>query len=160
MSVSPWPADETNSVLFVLDAAHRVEQQHLETWLERERDKRDFTGGVEYVAVPIADAPEHIPAECLLPAMDLPGETLVIPVRVVWLKGLDVKSTKPRFRDLLLGNPRRPGPMKARRILKKHPMRAKRISCRFYCGPGQRRTRHRGTPAAWQSLQSAETRRK
>ena len=28
MSVSPWPADETNSVLFVLDAAHRVEQQH------------------------------------------------------------------------------------------------------------------------------------
>jgi glycerol-3-phosphate O-acyltransferase len=108
MSVSPWPADETNSVLFVLDAAHRVEQQHLETWLERERDKRDFTGGVEYVAVPIADAPEHIPAECLLPAMDLPGETLVIPVRVVWLKGLDVKSTS--------------------RILKKHPMRAKRIS--------------------------------
>ena len=128
MSVSRWPADDTNSVLFVLDAAHRVEQKHLETWLERERKKRGFSGSAEYVAVPIADAPEHIPAERLLPAMDLPGETLVVPVRVVWLKGLDVKSTKPRFRDLLLGNPGRPGPMKASRILKKHPMRAKCIS--------------------------------
>jgi len=127
MSVGPWPTDDTNSVLFVLDATHRVEQQHLESWLERERQKRSFGGSVEFVVVPIADSPERIPAEQLLPAMDLADDTLVVPVRVVWLKGLDVKSTTPRFRDLLLGNPGRPGAMKARRILKKHPMRAKCI---------------------------------
>lgn len=128
MSVSPWPADETKNVLIVLDAAHRVEQQHLETWLERERSKHGFLGKVEQVVVPIADSPESFHARNLLPAMDLPEETLVVPVRVVWLKALDVKSTTPRFRDLLFGNPRRPGPIRARRILKSHPMRAKCVT--------------------------------
>lgn len=128
MSVSPWPADETTSVLFVIDAAHRVEQQHLESWLERERARRGFQGAAEQVVVPIADSPEGIHAENLCPLMNLADDTLVVPVRVVWLKGLDVKGTTPRFRDLLLGDPRRPGPLRARRILKKHPMRAKCVS--------------------------------
>ena len=128
MSVSPWPRDESKSVLFVLDAAHRIEQQHLEAWLERERTKCDFQGNVERAIVPIADSPDHIPAENLLGVLDLPDDTLLVPLRIVWLKGLDVKSTTPRFRDLLFGNPRHPGPMKARRILKTHPRRAKCIS--------------------------------
>ena len=128
MSVSPWPRDESKSVLFVLDAAHRIEQEHLEDWLERERAKCDFQGNVERAIVPIADSPDHIPAENLLGVLDLPDDTLLVPLRIVWLKGLDVKSTKPRFRDLLFGNPRHPGPMKARRILKTHPRRAKCIS--------------------------------
>ncbi|MGI9237743.1 MAG: glycerol-3-phosphate 1-O-acyltransferase [Woeseiaceae bacterium] len=128
MTVGPWPADEIDSVLFVIDAAHRLEQNHLEHWLEREREKRGFPGKVEQVVVPIADSPEGVHAENLCPAMRLPENTLVVPVRVVWLKGLDVKSTTPRFRDLLLGNPRRPGPIRARRILKNHPMRAKCVS--------------------------------
>ena len=128
MSVSPWPADETNNVLIVLDAAHRVEQQHLEAWLERECSKRGFLGKVEQVVVPIADSPEGFHAKNLLPAMDLSEETLVVPVRVVWLKALDVKSTTPRFRDLFFGNPRCPGPIRARRILKSHPMRAKCVT--------------------------------
>ncbi len=128
MSVSPWPADATASLLFVIDAAHQVEQEHLESWLDRERAKRNHTGKVDQVVVPIAESPEGIHADQLCPAMTLPQETLVVPVRVVWLKGLDVKSTTPRFRDLLFGNPRRPGPIRARRILKKHPMRAKCVS--------------------------------
>jgi len=128
VSVGPWPADDTESVLFVIDAAHRIEQQHLESWLEREREKRGFLGKVEQAVVPIADSPEGIHAKNLCPAVGLPDDTLVVPVRVVWLKGLDVKSTTPRFRDLLLGNPRRPGPLRSRRILRKHPMRAKCVS--------------------------------
>jgi glycerol-3-phosphate O-acyltransferase len=128
MSVSPWPADNTHSVLLVVDAAHRIEQQHLESWLERERAKCGFLGKVEQVVVPIADSPEGIHADNLCPAVGLPDDTLVVPVRVVWLKGLDVKSTTPRFRDLLLGNPRRPGPIRARRILKYHPRRGKCVS--------------------------------
>jgi len=128
VSISPWPTDETSYVLVVLDAAHPVEQQHLETWLEHERTKCGFRGNVERAIVPIADSPERIDAENLLRVLDLPDDTLVVPVRVVWLKGLDVKSTKPRFRDLLFGNPRHPGPIRARRILKTHPRRAKCIS--------------------------------
>ncbi len=130
MSANPWPDNDNSPLLLILDAAHRPEQQHLENWLERERQKSSYAGDVTRVILPIADSPERILAETLLPICDLPDETIVAPVRVVWLKGLDVKSTTPRFRDLVFGNPRRPGPVRARRLLKKHPMRAKCISAR------------------------------
>lgn len=128
MTASPWPTDNTDKLLFVLDAAHRIEQQHLESWLERECAKRLCAGKAEYVVVSIAGSPEHIATEKLEAALQLPPDTLLIPVRVVWLKALDVKNTTPRFRDLIFGNPRHPGPAKARRILKNHPLRAKCIS--------------------------------
>lgn len=128
MSANPWPADRTESILFVLDASHQVEQQHLEAWLDRGREKIDYPVQVEHIVVPIADSPETIPIDNLKSVFGLAPDTLVIPVRIVWLKGLDVKGTTPRFRDLVFGTPRHPGPSKARRILKKHPMRAKCIS--------------------------------
>jgi glycerol-3-phosphate O-acyltransferase len=128
VSANPWPAGRTESILFILDASHQVEQQHLEAWLDRGREKIDYPVQVEHVVIPIADSPETIPTENLKSALHLAPDTLVIPVRIVWLKGLDVKGTTPRLRDFLFGNPRHPGPSKARRILKKHPMRAKCIS--------------------------------
>jgi len=112
----------------VLDAAHRIEQKHLEAWLEREPNQREGSANVECAILPIADSRKRGLSNDLLPAMDLPDDTLVVPLRVVWLKRLDVKSTTPRFRDLLFGHPRHPGPAKARRILRKHPRRAKCIS--------------------------------
>ena len=128
MKVSPWPTNDTRNVLLVLDAAHRVEQQHLEAWLERERTKRAYSGTVERVVLPLAESPEDLPAESLFSIPSLTDDTLVVPARVVWLKGLDVKGTTPRLRDLLFGSPRRPGPVRARYVLKRHPMRAKCIS--------------------------------
>ena len=112
----------------MLDAAHSVEQQHLEAWLDRGRAKLEHPVEAERIVVPIADSPEAIPLDKLRQVVNRPAGTLVIPVRIVWLKGLDVKNTTPRFRDLIFGNPRHPGPSKARRLLKKHPMRAKCIS--------------------------------
>ncbi|MDH3303697.1 MAG: glycerol-3-phosphate 1-O-acyltransferase [Gammaproteobacteria bacterium] len=130
MKVSPWPTNDTRNVLIVLDAAHRIEQQHLESWLERERNKRGYSGTVEHIVLPLSESAEDLPAGKLFGVPQVTDDTLVVPVRVVWLKGLDVKGTTPRLRDLLLGSPRRPGPMRARYILKKHPMRAKCISGR------------------------------
>lgn len=128
MSRNAWPVDAASGILFLVDAAHKVEQQHLEEWLQRQCEKQACAAKVERVVLPIAGSDRQIPVDNLIPALRLPGETLVIPVRVVWLKGLDVKNTTPRIRDLLFGAPRHPGPVKARRILKKHPMRAKCLS--------------------------------
>ncbi|MDP5053411.1 MAG: glycerol-3-phosphate 1-O-acyltransferase [Congregibacter sp.] len=47
----------------------------------------------------------------------------MLPLRVVWRTSLQEKSTRPRPRDLLFGNPRRPGPGRARRIIRQHPER-------------------------------------
>ncbi len=126
MSVSPWPAAPDANILFLLDAAHEVEQHHLERWLESERPET-YAGTVSFVTVRIADADERTPLEGLGKALDTPPDTLIAPVRVVWLSSLDVKNTTPRFRDLILGSRRHPGPQKARRILEKHPSRAECI---------------------------------
>ncbi|MCH9696213.1 MAG: glycerol-3-phosphate 1-O-acyltransferase [Gammaproteobacteria bacterium] len=128
MSLSAWPDNVAGDILFLMDAAHDVEREHLNGWLERDSEKQKHTGNVERVVVPIAASPERIPTRDLLTKLHLPAETLVIPVRVVWLKALDVKNTTPRIRDLLFGTPRHPGRFKARRILKNHPMRAKCVS--------------------------------
>ena len=128
MRVSPWPTNDTRNVLLVLDAAHRVEQKHLEAWLARERTKKAYSGTVEQVVLPLAESPEDLPAEKLSGIPNVSDDTLIVPARVVWLKGLDVKGTTPRLRDLVFGSPRRPGPMRARFVLKRHPMRAKCIS--------------------------------
>ncbi len=126
MSVGPWPAAPDANVLFLLDTAHEVEQHHLERWLQAERPQ-NYAGNVSFVSVPIAAADERIPAAALGAALDVPADTLVSPVRVVWLSSLDLKNTTPRFRDLLFGNRRYPGPRKARRILERHPTRAECI---------------------------------
>ncbi len=128
MSSSPWPSNHTESIVFLLDAAHQVEQQHLDAWLDRGRARLEHPVEAERVVVPIADSPETIPVDKLKAVINRAPGTLIIPVRIVWLKGLDVKSTTPRFRDLMFGNPRHPGPIMARRLLKKHPMRARCIS--------------------------------
>lgn len=128
MSISPWPTENVGSLLFLLDAAHEVEAQHLDAWLQRSHPGDGFSGEMNQVTVPIAASPERIPVETLSQALNLSPDTLIIPVRVVWLKALDVKGTTPRLRDLIFGTPRHPGPFKARRILKKHAKRAKCIN--------------------------------
>jgi glycerol-3-phosphate O-acyltransferase len=129
MSGIPWPTTPTKSVLFVLDASHAVDQGLLETWLEKEKAASDFAGSSARVVVPIARSPESIRVEGLARALDVSAEevsadTLVVPLRVVWQTSLDTKGATPRLRDLLRGNPRRPGRWRARGILSRHPERA------------------------------------
>ena len=121
MKVSPWPTQETESILFLLDASHEVEKQLLEDWLTEQDSAAAFDGQVSKIVVPISASPKRIPKQNLSKELDVDSETLVQPLRVVWLTSLDSKGTKPRFRDLLFGNRRHPGPRKARRIVKNHP---------------------------------------
>ncbi|MEP5766649.1 MAG: glycerol-3-phosphate 1-O-acyltransferase [Halieaceae bacterium] len=121
MSAIPWPTDPQQKVLFILDAAHRVETELLHDWLA-EQGAGSRTQSDE-VIVPIARTPEKIPTQSLSRALNVEPTTVIVPVRVVWTSSLDEKTTVPRLRDLLLGNPRRPGPMRARRIMRKHPER-------------------------------------
>jgi len=125
--MSPWPSTDVGSVLFLLDASHRVEENLLREWLQAEQGTSDFNGTVESVLVPIAHAPEDIPTQALARALDISPDTLIVPLRVVWLSSVDEKGSAPRIRDLLLGNPRRPRAGKARRILGRTPERVKRI---------------------------------
>ncbi|MAT91960.1 MAG: glycerol-3-phosphate acyltransferase [Halioglobus sp.] len=126
MSVSPWPGRDDAPVVFIVDAAHRVDEGLLMDWL-RDHNPRPERAP-ESVVVPIVRDPENIPSAALLPVLDLPDATLLVPLRVVWKTSIAAKTGAPRLRDLLWGNPRRPNIARARRVLRKHPERAQKIA--------------------------------
>lgn len=127
MSTKPWSNQISGNLLFIIDAAHRVEESLLRDWLANEGKEIAHEGDVSDVVVPIARSPEAIPTQALARALDVPPDTLIVPLRVVWVSTIDGKSSVPRVRDLIWGNPRRPGIGRALRILRKTPERAQCI---------------------------------
>ena len=124
MTINPWQEIDAEHVLFIIDAAHEVEEQLLMTWLQQSHTEQSNKVIVSHCVVPIAHDPEDIPTQALQMALQVPPQTLVVPVRVVWKTDLDVINDKPRLRDLLRGNPRRPSQRKAQAIIKSDPSRA------------------------------------
>ena len=124
MTDNPWQKIDSKQVLFILDAEHDVEERLLLQWLNNTKAMVDFSGSVSHCVVPIVRDPENIPTQGLQMALEVAPDTLVVPVRVIWKTSLDKVNDRPRFRDLLLGNPRRPSKKKAQRILDTDPARA------------------------------------
>jgi len=124
MSNNPWQSIDSERVLFIIDAEHKVEEKLLLDWLRKTKVEHGYRGEFRHCVVPIAHDPENIPTDDLYVALDLPEETLVAPVRVVWRTSLDDLNRKPRWRDLLSGNPRRPSQRKAQDLLESDPNRA------------------------------------
>jgi glycerol-3-phosphate O-acyltransferase len=125
MTIQPWQSlKDQRHIVAVLDVAHGVEQSELERFLHASVSEHAIAADVKECLLPIARDPENPPVANLLPMLSLPGDTPILPLRVVWRTSLQEKSTRPRPRDLLFGNPRRPSPGQARRILRQNPERA------------------------------------
>lgn len=125
MKNNPWHIVDNEQVLFILDAAHEVEETLLHEWLKKTRHESGHQGQANYCVVPIARDPENIPTESLSDAIKEQKESLLlVPLRVIWKTTLDEVRSKPRWRDLIWGNPRRPGERKARRIINTDPSQA------------------------------------
>ena len=124
MSNNPWQSVSAKQVLFIIDAAHKVEEKLLLDWLHTSKNQAAFEGAVSHCVVPIAHDPENIQTEDLMLALKVPSDTLVVPVRVVWRTALDDLNDKPRWRDLLRGNPRRPNQRKAQSLLEQDASKA------------------------------------
>ena len=126
MSSSPWPSRTEPAPLFLLDAAHTPEEQLLREWL-----RRTAPDGETPVALllPIASRQEAVDGSALVPFLELPPDTALVPVRVVWQTGRDDEARPtPRLVDLVAGDPRHPGAARARRVLEQHADRAQPIS--------------------------------
>ena len=121
MKTNPWQLIDSKQVLFIIDAAHQVEEALLLQWLNNNKAEIGFAGSVSHCVVPIAHDPDDIPTHGLQMALQVSDDTLVAPVRVVWKTAFDEVNGKPRWRDLLRGNPRRPSQRKAQAILDESP---------------------------------------
>ncbi len=116
------------NAIFIIDASHAVEEQLLKDWLLDENLGALYDHS-ESVVIPIAANPDSIEHRRLSPLLHkLPEnreETDLIPVRVVWKTSLDQPHSRPRLRDLMAGNQRRPGRLHAQRIIKRNPEQAR-----------------------------------
>lgn len=114
--------------LFILDARHGVDRAILTdwvhaTWGEAAAGKAN-EGAVRWVSLPIADGGDKLPLDALAASLDSDPERLVVPLRVAWrIPGFE--SNRPLgLRQLLFGDPRNPGPLRARTILWRDRRRA------------------------------------
>lgn len=124
MNNNPWHDINSESVLFVVDADHKVEEKILLDWLNQGKSESEYQGSVSHCVVPIAHDPENISTEGLEMALQVPDTTLVVPVRVFWKTSLDQNIGRLKWNDIFGGNPRLPNERKAEKILQKDPDRA------------------------------------
>lgn len=116
---SPWP-DDDRPITFLLDASSGLERQLLVDWIEAHRPP-----GAEAKVVHLSLGDDRKPLEVtpLLNAIASGFDTLVAPLRVAWTPSDRAYAAGPRLIDLLQGPERRPGPLRARYILKRYPGR-------------------------------------
>ena len=104
-------------LIYLLDATHSVEEALLKEWLQKERPLGALNA--QPFTVPILRSGN---SDRLRHALSAPEDTLLAPLRVVW-QPPSVAKEAPRLRDLLLGDRRSPGKMRARHIRRNHPER-------------------------------------
>lgn len=116
---SPWP-DDDRDVVFVLDTGNEAETAILKRWITS-----TAPAGRRHPTMVPADLNDETsdPSPWLHRALTRGDESaLVVPVRVGWSAAQD-RPSGPRVRDLVLGDPRSPGPLVARVVAARSPER-------------------------------------
>jgi len=108
-------------VLFLLDAASRLEDRLLADWIQRNRPEDTAASDFDSMCLPASRRRRRRPLDPRLdPALAGGDDPLLAPLRVVWLPEERAGRRAARLQDLLkLGDPRDPDPLRARRILAK-----------------------------------------
>jgi len=121
-------AGHSGPVLFIADAANRLER----TLLDRCLDDASAvaSGPCQRVFIDTGRDSRRPRLHELVERLRAPDDTLLVPVRVAWsVPGVERDSRQPvALRHLLFGDPRRPGILRGRHILKKDPHRAQCIA--------------------------------
>ena len=119
------PVAGTGKPLFILDARHGVEERYLREWL-RERGSTDGSAASsDCVVLPISVEGRALSLERLDSMLAAADDTPVVPVRVAWRVPHLEREHGLRLRDLLLGDPRHPGRVRAALALLRDRQRAR-----------------------------------
>ena len=119
-------------ILVIADAGNRLERRLLDDCLDRHFAESGGAANRERVFLDFAasgDAPDASPLEAHL---DAPDDTLLAPVRIAWTVPLEASAGSDgdeggrqpaALRQLAFGDPRRPGLLRGRLILRRDPDR-------------------------------------
>ena len=113
------------SRLFILDARHGADRKILTDWVHATwGDAARGGDAVRWVSLPIADGDDALPLEALASALEGDTGRLVVPLRVAWrIPDFETKRSLG-LRQFFFGDPRNPGPLRARLILWRDRRRA------------------------------------
>ncbi len=126
----PWPTGSTSRTVFLLDASSSLEAGLLRDWIARHRPPDLPESAVETIALPPSRVRRRRGLDPRLEETVAGGEdVLLAPLRVAWLPARVDGVRAARWRDLLtLGDPRDPGPLRARWTLSRHPDRCRVVA--------------------------------
>ena len=120
----PSPLACAGKPLFILDARHGVEERYLREWLRGRGNTAATVEGSDCVVVPISAEGHALTLERLDSMLAADDETPVIPVRVAWRIPHLEQGHGLRLRDLVFGDPRRPGRVRAALVMLRDRQRA------------------------------------
>ncbi len=128
-AVLPMAGDSiAGARLFILDARHSVDRAILTDWIHAtfgEQARGDGAGdAIRWISLPIADSEDQLPLGPLAAALEGDLARLVVPLRVAWRIPHFETQKSLGLRQLLFGDPRMPGPLRARLILARDRRRA------------------------------------
>ena len=111
----------TGRKLFIIDARNRIERRHLLDWLH---GTWGAIADSEWITLDLSDETAPLKLEKLAAGLDMSADCLVIPVRVAWRIPRFDRDRKLQLRDLMFGDPRMPGSLRAWSILLRDRRRA------------------------------------
>ncbi len=122
-----WPTSRASRVIFLVDAASRLEDRLLRAWIERQRPESFDAQQVSVIRLPSSRRRRSDRLDARLEAaLATDDGALLAPLRVAWLAREKDGRRAARFADLLpLGDPRDPGRLRERWVLRAEPDRCR-----------------------------------
>ncbi len=117
---TPIVTEQAADRLYIIDARNGVERRILLDWMH------STSGDDEpaWASLDIEDGDHALPVDVLQARLGGAPSRLVVPLRVAWrIPGFD-KDRALKFRHLIFGDPRHPGPLRSRLILLRDRRRA------------------------------------
>ena len=121
-----WPAADGRRIVFLVDAATRLERRLLDDWIARHRPTDAALNAID--TIPIPPSRNAAPRGRIDPRLDASlatgDDALLAPLRVAWQPPQRDGARAARLSDLLtLGDPRDPGRLRQAWVLRRHPDR-------------------------------------
>ncbi len=117
---TPIVTEDAGDRLYIIDARNGVERQLLLDWVHSTSGDNE----PQWASLAIEDDDHALPLDMLRARLDGLPSRQVVPLRVAWrIPGFD-RDRSLKFRHILFGDPRHPGPLRARLILLRDRRRA------------------------------------
>lgn len=121
---TPIAKEDAADRLYIIDARNGVERQLLLDWVHATSNNPGGDSAPQWASLAIEDDDHALPLDMLRARLDGLPSRQVVPLRIAWrIPGFE-RERALKFRHLIFGDPRHPGPLRSRMILWRDRRRA------------------------------------